>query len=165
LYGLALYLYSLKPPSNPNPTNDLARRGAVIFEEQGCAECHTPPLYTNNRLVPVPGFRPPPDHDQRYDVSRRRVNTDPTLAMTTRRGTGYYKVPSLRGVWYRGPLQHEGAVASLEDWFDPNRIREDYRPTGFAGIDEGPRPVRGHLFGLHLSAEDRRALIAFLRTL
>jgi hypothetical protein len=29
------------------------------------------------------------------------VDTDPGLALSTRNGTGYYKVPSLKGVWYR----------------------------------------------------------------
>lgn len=165
LFALALWLYSLEPPPNPNPVDDLARRGEEVFQSQGCARCHTPPLYTNNRLVAATGFDPPAEHLERYDVSGRRVNTDPGLALTTRRGTGYYKVPSLKGVWYRGPLQHEGAVANLEDWFDPARLEDDYVPTGFAGADGGPRPVRGHPFGLRLSAEDRRALIAFLRTL
>lgn len=165
LYALALWLYSLEPPPNPNPFDELARRGQEVFEAEGCAGCHTPPLYTNNQLVPVPGFNPPREHYERYDVSERRVNTDPGLAMTTRRGTGYYKVPSLKGVWYRGPLQHSGAVATLEDWFDRNRLRDDYVPTGFSGRDGGARPVVGHPFGLSLSAEDREALIAYLRTL
>ena len=93
------------------------------------------------------------------------MNTDPGLALTTRRGTGYYKVPSLKGVWYRAPLTHSGAVATLEDWFDPARVLADYIPTGFGGVDGGPRPVRGHSFGLRLSNEDRRAPIPFLRTL
>jgi hypothetical protein len=94
------------------------------------------------------------------------VGTDPTLALKTRRGTGYYKVPSLKGVWYRGPLEHSGSVATLEDWFDPRRLRDDYVPTGFkGGGGVKTRAVKGHEFGLKLSAEDRKALIAFLKTL
>jgi mono/diheme cytochrome c family protein len=165
LYALALYLYSLEPPPNPHPVDDVARRGAEVFKAEGCGSCHTPPLYTNNRLVPVPGFDPPDEHYERYDVSERRVNTDPGLAITTRRGTGYYKVPSLKGVWYRGPLQHSGAIATLEDWFDRNRLRDGYVPTGFRGRDGDARPVVGHPIGLSLSGEDREALIAYLRTL
>lgn len=69
-----------------------------------------PPLYTNNRLVPATGFDPPPEHLEKYDSLPRRVGTDPTLAMRTRRGTGYYKVPSLKGVWYRGPFERSGSV-------------------------------------------------------
>ncbi len=41
----------------------------------------------------------------------------------------------------------------------------DYVPTGFRGAGVKTRAVKGHLFGLALSAEDRRALIAFLKTL
>lgn len=161
LYALARYLYSLQPPPNPNAMTAVARRGAAVFESEGCGSCHRPPLYTNNRLVAAPGFTPPEAHRTRYDVSERRVYTDPSLALTTRRGTGYYKVPSLRGVWYRGPFGHSGSVATLEEWLDPARLDDDYVPTGF-GV---PGPVRGHPFGLDLSDEDRRALIAFLKTL
>ena len=83
----------------------------------------------------------------------------------TRRGTGYYKVPSLEGVWYRGPFEHNGSVATLEDWFDPLRLHDAYAPTGWKGDGVETRPVRGHEFGLQLSADDKQALIAFLKTL
>src|SRR5690242_19402671 len=73
--------------------------------------------------------------------------------------------PSLKGVWYRGPFEHNGSVARLEDWFDSARIREDYIPTGFVGYGVKSRAVKGHEFGLRLSANDKQALIAFLRTL
>jgi hypothetical protein len=164
LYALALYLYSLEPPSNPNPTGELARQGEQVFRQQGCDRCHTPPLYTNNSLVAAPGFEPPPEHRKLYDVLDERVDTDPTLTMSTRRGTGYYKVPSLLGLWYRSPLEHNGSIATLEDWFDPARFDAGYRPTGW-GPHAEPRAVEGHPFGVGLPAEERGALIAFLRTL
>jgi hypothetical protein len=165
LYALALYLYSLKPPANPNKFDALARRGQQIFQREGCAVCHTPPLYTNNKLTPVDGFNVPPEHLKRYDILPFSVGTDSALALKTRRGTGYYKVPSLRGVWYRGPLEHNGSVATLEDWFDPRRLRDDYTPTGFRGAGVKRRAVKGHAYGLNLSVADRQALIAFLKTL
>jgi hypothetical protein len=126
---------------------------------------HTPPLYTSNKLTPVDGFTVPASHRNEYDILPTSVGTDPGLALRTRRGTGYYKVPSLKGVWYRGPFEHNGSVATLEDWFDPRRLRDDYVPTGFKGYGVTTRAVRGHRFGLDLSADDRRALIAFLKTL
>ncbi len=165
LYALALYIYSLTPPPNPHSLDDLARRGEQVFERESCTDCHPAPLYTSNQLVRAPGFRPPAEHFERYDVSRRRVDTDPELAMSTRRGTGYYKVPSLRGLWYRSPLGHSGSVKTLEEWFDPRRTDDDYVPSGFVPADPARRPVRGHRFGLDLSSDDKRALIAFLRTL
>jgi len=165
LYAVANYVYSLRPPPNPNGANPLARQGEKIFQREGCIGCHTPPLYTNNKITPAAGFQIPGEHRQKYDVLPVVVGTDPTLAMLTRRGTGYYKVPSLRGVWYRGPFEHNGSVAELEDWFDPARLRDDYKPTGFVGYGVKTRAVKGHEFGLRLSANDRRALVAFLKTL
>jgi hypothetical protein len=165
LYALSLYLYSLKPPGNPNKFDALARRGQQVFKREGCAVCHTPPLYTNNKLTPVDGFNVPPDHLKKYDILPLSVGSDPALALKTRRGTGYYKVPSLKGVWYRSPLEHSGSVATLEDWFDPRRLRDDYAPTAFRGVGVKTRAVKGHAYGINLSAPDRRALIAFLKTL
>ena len=85
--------------------------------------CHTPPLDTNNKLTPADGFTIPPDHRQKYDILPISVGTDPDLTLKTRRGTGYYKVPSLKGVWYRSMFGHSGWCATLEDWFDPRRVR------------------------------------------
>lgn len=161
LYALALYVTSLQPPSNPNPFDARARQGQQVFQREGCGQCHTPPLYTNNKLTPAVGFWTPPGHLKKYDILPVVVGTDPGLTMETRRGTGYYKVPSLRGVWYRGAFEHGGSVPVLEDWFDPRRLREDYQPAA----DAKPRAVKGHEFGLKLSPQDKSALIAFLRTL
>ncbi len=165
LYALALYLYSLKPPPNPNRLDQTAKAGRKIFDRAGCGARHTPPLYTNNKLLPARGFNVPAEHLEKYDVLNVPIDTDPRLTLQTRRGTGYYKVPSLLGVWYRGPFEHNGSVATLEDWFDERRLRNDYTPTGFAGYGVKTRAVRGHEFGLKLSADDKRALIAFLKTL
>ena len=165
LYALARYIYALEPPPNPNRVDALAARGQEVFENEGCARCHRPPLYTNNKLTPAIGFTVPDDHRARFDVMSRSVGTDPELALRTRRGTGYYKVPSLKGVWYRGMFGHSGWAATLEDWFDPRRLRDDYVPTGWKPFGARTYPVKGHQFGLDLSEADRRALIAFLKTL
>ncbi len=148
---------------NPNQPDSLTVAGKKVFEREGCIGCHTPPFYTNNKRMPVTGVS--------FFARKTRtlcvvsLGTDATLTMRTRRGTGYYKVPSLKGVWYRGPFEHSGSIGRLEDWFDPRRLRDDYVPTGFKGYGVTTRAVKGHEFGLKFSAEDRRALIAFLRTL
>jgi hypothetical protein len=165
LYALALYLYSLEPPPNPNKFDALAANGQKVFNRAGCATCHTPPLYTNNKLTPAEGFTPPPGASEKYDILPVSVGTDPDLATKTRRGTGYYKIPSLRGVWYRGMFGHSGWCATLEDWFDPRRILDDYVPTGFKPYGAKTYAVKGHPFGLDLNVEDKNSLIAFLRTL
>jgi hypothetical protein len=93
------------------------------------------------------------------------VGTDPSLALKTRKGTGLYKVPSLKGVWYRGLYGHDGSVASLEEWFNPARLHADFVPSGFRGMGIGARAVPGHEFGLNLDPYDKKVLIAFLKSL
>lgn len=165
LYALGVYVYSLKPPPNPNKFDAQAEDGKKIFEREGCSACHTPPLYTNNKLTPVDGFNVTDEDNKRFDILQISVGTDPRLTLTTRRGTGYYKVPSLKGVWYRGPFEHNGSAASLEDWFDPRRLKDDYVPTGFRGYGVQARAVKGHAFGLDLTMKERNAIIKFLKTL
>lgn len=162
LYALALYIYSLNPPPNPNKRSDLSRRGEKIFTQQGCAGCHPAPYYTNNKLTPAKGFTVPEELRRSGDVLEVSVGTDPTLALTTRRGTGFYKVPSLLGLWYRNALGHGGWVDTLEEWLDPARLKQEFVPNN----PNAPRgAVPGHEFGLKLSSDNRAALIAFLKTL
>jgi hypothetical protein len=166
LFALGNYLYDLKPPANPNTfSGELVKKGEMIFKREGCVTCHTPPLYTNNKITPVDGFTPPASHYKAYDVFDISVETNPDLALYTRRGTGYYKVPSLLGVWYRGPFGHSGNVATLEDWLDKRRLDNNYVPTGFKPPFVKTMAVKGHEFGLDISKEEKEALISFLKTL
>ncbi|MGH9218487.1 MAG: hypothetical protein ACRD1W_04260 [Vicinamibacterales bacterium] len=111
------------------------------------------------------GFQPPADHPHREDIVPVTVGTDPGLAMKTRKGTGFYKIPSLRGVWYRPRLLHDGSVASLEEMFDAARLTPDHVPGGWKGPGVTQRAVPGHALGLSLNAEEKPALLAFLRSL
>ncbi len=168
LYALGVFIYfGMQEPPNPNPPGELSRQGEKIFARAGCAGCHTPPAYTNGMLIPADGFTPPDDAEtKRLAIIRGvRIGSDPGLALKTRKGTGYYKVPSLRGLWHRDLIEHSGSIASLEDWFDPKRLRPEFVPSGWKGPGVERRAVPGHEFGLDLPAEDKRALIAFLRTL
>src|SRR5262249_45357382 len=56
MYALARYIDALEPPPNPNPPTEQTAIGARVFAREGCAGCHTPPLYTNNKLTAVDGF-------------------------------------------------------------------------------------------------------------
>ena len=127
--------------------------------------CHVPPNYTSGRLTLAQGWEPPANHPNRNDVSPVSIGTDPGLALKTRKGTGFYKIPPLRGVWYRPRLLHDGSVASLEEMFDPARLSSEYEPKGWNSPGVTRRAVPGHRFGLSLDSEDRRALLTFLRSL
>jgi hypothetical protein len=164
LFALARYLYSLQPPPNPNPVDARSRRGAQVFQSSGCDRCHTPPLYTNNRLTLAKGFEPPPSLLSDPGVMNLSVETDPNLALKTRKGTGLYRVPSLRMLWLEACFLHDGSIGSLEELFDAARLRPGFHSSNWNPATP-PHAVAGHPFGLSLNAEDRSALIAFLKTL
>ncbi len=167
-YALGMFIYyGLEEPRNPNQPDDLSKRGQRIFSTTGCVACHTPPAYTNGMLIAVDGFTPPDDEESKslQIIRGMRVGTDPGGALKTRKATGYYKVPSLRGLWHRPLIEHSGSIGVLEDWFDRKRLRDDYVPSGWKGPGLERRAVPGHEFGLDLSPEDKRALVAFLKTL
>jgi mono/diheme cytochrome c family protein len=164
-YAMAKYIYALEPPANPNKFDDQAASGQKIFAKEGCGGCHAAPLYTNNKLTVATGFKPPKEHLQMFDVMNMSVGTDPGAALKTRKGTGYYKIPSLKNLWYRGLYLHDGSVASLEEMFDPARLGDQHVPGGFKGYKVKNRAIPGHEFGLKLKPEERASLIVFLRTL
>jgi hypothetical protein len=166
LYAIAMYLLALEPPANPNaPVEALQAEGERIFRAVGCAGCHTPPGYTSGMLTPAEGYDAPPDHPNMADVLPISAETDSGLAMRTRKGTGFYKVPSLRGLWYRPFLLHDGSVASLEELFNPERLNPSHVPGGWKapGVERGA--ITGHRYGLELSPEEKEALLAFLKSL
>ncbi len=164
LYALALYIYSLKPPANPNPFDDQARMGQRIFERENCVRCHTPPLYTNNKLTLARGFEPDSEEKKQLDLINLSVGTDPGLALRTRKGTGFYRVPSLRMIWTNAAFFHNGSIGSLEEMFNPDRLKPDFRSSNW-NIGTPSHAVTGHPFGLDLNAEDRQSLVKFLKTL
>lgn len=130
MWALAEYLRSLPAPPPTDAPSPASARGQAVFETAGCVACHTPPLYTSSTRADI-------------DV----IGTDAAAGESPVRGTGYWRVPSLRGVGGNAPYLHHGAFTTLEAMFDPDR-------------DEP-----GHPFGLELSADDRADLIAFLRTI
>jgi len=116
-------------------------------------------------LTLAKGFTPPKNRPEALDVLPISVGTDAGLALATRKGTGYYKVPSLKGLWYHGHYLHDGSVASLEEMFDPDRVKSSHVPGGWMPVGAKSHAIQGHEFGLKLEASEREELIAFLKTL
>ena len=166
LYAIGVYLLSLEPPKNPNPPPpDLVKRGEQVFIREKCGACHPSPNYTSGELTPALGFAVSVSHPNFGDVRDQSVGTDPGLALRTRKGTGFYKIPSLRGLWYRPRLLHDASIVTLEELFDAARLDPQYERKGWSppGITQGAIP--GLEFLTRLSQEDKVALIAFLRSL
>tara|TARA_B100000029_G_scaffold494210_1_gene557651 strand:- start:92 stop:784 length:693 start_codon:yes stop_codon:yes gene_type:complete len=89
----------------------------------------------------------PPLYTSDRVVTVDEIGTDPGAGQSAVRWTGNYRIPSLRGVGRTAPYLHHGAVETLEMLFDPERTEP------------------GHEFGLALTAEERVALLAFLRSI
>jgi len=166
LYAIGMYLLSLEPMKNsaPDPAA-LIERGRGIFKREKCIDCHVPPNYTSGKLTLAQGFELSQEHPNIADTLPVSVGTDPGLAMKTRKGTGFYKIPSLRGLWYRPALLHDGSVGSLEEMFDAARQRPEHIPAGWKAPGVTHRAILGHPFGLGLNAKDKNSLLAFLRSL
>ncbi|WP_373071706.1 hypothetical protein [Zeaxanthinibacter enoshimensis] len=166
LFALANYIYSLEAPENPQKfPQEILTQGKMVFNREGCVTCHPPPFYTNNQLLPATGYEPSASDFEKYDIFNISVETDSVTTLYTRRGTGFYKVPSLRGAWMRQAFFHNGNLSRLEDVLDPQRLEDDYIPTGFKPATMETMAVKGHPFGMQISAEEKEALLAYLKTL
>lgn len=138
--GLAVYVWDLAS-SSASPAAPEADPGEVLFA-QHCARCHQPPSYAGD------------------PVALSTIATHPALGVSTERGTGYYRTPSLRGARTRHQFFHHGALSSVRAVLDPGRLLESYREGR-----HGPGAVLGHPFGINLPAAERAALTAFVESL
>ncbi|MFI5301939.1 MAG: c-type cytochrome, partial [Polyangiales bacterium] len=141
-WALATYLNALADglPSLA-PASDAATRGEQTFQAQ-CSSCHA-----------GAGLTGPP-------TLLAVVGTDPAIGLSTDRGTGMYRVPSLRGVGTRGLLLHDASLPSLAAMWDPTRTS-----AVFAGGTRGAGAVPGHVYGLDLDDATRADLVEYLRGL
>jgi cytochrome c peroxidase len=122
--------------------SDEAKRGFDLFNgKAGCAECHRGWNFTDGGFYDIGTAKDD-------DLGRGRLfPNSPRLQYA-------FKVPTLRDVARRGPYMHDGAEATLKDVVDL------YDRGGIA------RPSRSELIKpLHLSDDDKAALVAFLETL
>ena len=157
--------------SAPPPYPQSAQRGLRLFiGRAGCATCHAGPLFSDGRFHPsaiasvtTAGV---PDTGREAAIAvlnsnpyRRRGrfddaagSADPLPAILTAvpgsANSGAFRTPGLREVAATGPYMHDGSVA---------RLCDTLRPHAFD--PEGPAPAPA------LSPEDRRDLVAFLRSL
>ena len=70
-----------------------------------CAECHTPPLFTNQQVAVI-GVQEP--DGRAFDPGAETVYGNPGLR-------GGFKVPSLRNVAQTAPYMHSGTFATLRE--------------------------------------------------
>jgi len=115
-----------------------------------CAECHTPPLFTNQQIAvigtPEPAGKP-------FDAG---AGTSPETAKLR----GGFKVPTLRNIAKTAPYMHSGRFATLEE------ATEFYTlGRGHAVPKDEHLQLHWHIWEPNLSKEEIRQISAFLQTL
>jgi cytochrome c peroxidase len=126
--AVAEFLETLSPPPNAHRQSGRlsvsAIRGEAVFqsEKAGCAQCHPGPNYTDGLTHDV-GLGAPTDAYSEYNT------------------------PSLRGVYDRVRILHDGRARSLEEV-----LSGPHNPARVTGLGE-------------LSADEMRDLVAYLETL
>ena len=87
--------------------NDREIQGLNVFRSfvARCAECHTPPLFTNEQVAVI-GVPEPPGRT--FDIGAEKTFDSPKLR-------GGFKVPTLRNVARTAPYMHSGSFTELRD--------------------------------------------------
>lgn len=117
-FALATYERTLIPDRTPwdafvagdsTALTPVQREGWAFFESSLCAECHTPPLFTDHSFRNI-GLRPPEEDPGRAAVTGLAPDR------------GKFKVPTLRNVGDRPRLMHHGRIIDVVDAIDFYRL-------------------------------------------
>ncbi len=128
-----------------------ALAGLDVFAGKGrCARCHVPPVFSGSR---------PPDFTAPI-FAILGVPSSPGAASLDAdggRGSGDFRVPTVRNAGRTAPYFHHGRYATLE------QVVDFYDKGGGKGVGVDVPREDPEVRPLHLSAEDKRVLLVFLR--
>ncbi len=125
-------------------------RGYKIFftEKGGCFHCHTEPFFTDNRF-----------HNNGLDNIFEGKNRGRYEVTHNRADMGKFKTPTLRNIELTSRYMHDGRLQTLEEVID-------FYSKGLKD-SEAIDPLMKNVGkgGLQLAEQEKRDLVAFLRTL
>jgi cytochrome c peroxidase len=136
--------------------DDLEQRGFELFMSESdprrgifgadCFHCHGGPLFRSQAFA---------------NNGLDELASDRGRAAVTGNGSdhGKFATPSLRNIALTGPYMHDGRFATLEE------VVEHYSTGIKRSATLDPNIAKHPDGGLHLSASDKAALVAFLKTL
>ncbi|HBE17890.1 MAG TPA: hypothetical protein DEG17_12200 [Cyanobacteria bacterium UBA11149] len=186
------FIMELPPPKYPFAINpELAAIGSKIFDNN-CATCHAFGREKTGTVIPIEEIA---TDRHRLDMwtqaaadSYNQYAEDYEWDFDYLRKTNGYVAVSLDGLWARAPYLHNGSIPTLKDLLEKpeNRPQVFYRgydvydreKVGF--VSEGVEAQKigfqydtsliangnqGHIYGTDLAAEDKEALIEYLKTL
>lgn len=115
-----------------------------------CAECHTPPLFTNQQVAVIGSPEP---EGSAFDPGAEITFNDPT-----RRGG--FKVPSLRNIEKTAPYMHSGKFNTLRE-----TVEFYTRGRGHAVPENEKLYLHWHIWEPDLTEYELDRLVDFLKTL
>ena len=153
-YALATYVRTILSGASPydryeagekTALNPLEQEGLRVFRGKArCAICHSGSNFTDEDF-----------HNTGIAWNGQRFLDPGRLAVTReKQDQGAFKTPTLREIARTAPYMHDGSLQTLEE------VIEFYDRGGNPNpyLDQDLRP-------LHLTAEERKSLLAFLRAL
>jgi mono/diheme cytochrome c family protein len=186
------YLSDLTPPKYPFAVDSaLAASGAMTFAAQ-CAECHDANGARARSVIPISEIGT--DRSRLDAWTARSAEAFNAFGeghdwkfSSFRAPPAGYVAPPLDGAWLNAPYLHNGSVPTLSDLLEPQADRptrfwrgyDVYDQTRAGFVSDGPDAQRlgtlfdvtqpgngnsGHTYGTTLSANDKRALIEYLKT-
>ncbi|MGK0139292.1 MAG: cytochrome c peroxidase [Algoriphagus sp.] len=132
--------------------NDKEKEGMNVFRSfvARCAECHTPPLFTNQQFAVIGSPEP---NGLPLDTGAEVPANDKTLR-------GAFKVPSLRNIEKTAPYMHSGNFKTLRETV------EFYTKGRGHAVPEGEKLIiHWHIWEPELNAYELDRLVDFLKTL
>jgi hypothetical protein len=188
------FMLHVQPPPFPFPIDQqLAAKGKVVFDQQ-CAMCHAQGGARTGQVEPLENPQLGTDR-HRIDMWTQASATaynDYAKGYSWKfshfaKQDGYVNV-TLEGLWLRGPYLHNGSVPTIVDLLkEPaDRPKVFYRgynvlnPEELGFVSTGDDAVRsgfrfdtqvagnsnqGHLWGTTLSADQKRSLLEYLKTM
>ncbi len=121
------------------------KRGLILFiSKAACTQCHNGPNFTDNKFhnISLPQVGPLKEDLGRYQVTKKSEDR------------GAFKTPTLRNVVLTAPYMHDGAFRTLEE------VVDFYNQGGGESPNKSPK-----IFKLNLTDDQKKDLIAFLKTL
>jgi cytochrome c peroxidase len=134
--------------------NEAEKAGMNVFRSfvARCAECHTPPLFTNQQIAVI-GVRDP--DGVTFDAGAEAITGNPGLR-------GGFKVPSLRNIEKTAPYMHSGTFATLRDAVEFYTLG---RGHALPETEKDRMTVHWHIWEPELTDEELDRLVDFLATL
>ena len=186
------FMLTSSAPRFPMPVDAaLAAQGSAIYATQ-CAACHANGSARAGTIVPVDEVGTDRHRlDMWTKASAAAYNAYGAAHawdFSAFQSTAGYVPPLHDGLWLRGPYLHNGSVPTLADLLAPPAERPTRFWRGYDVVDpvrvgfvsSGPEAERvgvlydtaapgnanaGHTYGTTLSADDKRALLEYLKTL